>query len=36
LRLLELAVAKEDPEPKVLACYGLLVQLRTAGGAVSE
>jgi transposase len=26
LRLQELAVAKEDPEPKALACYGLLVR----------
>lgn len=26
LRLVELAVAKEDPDPKAVACYGLLVR----------
>jgi hypothetical protein len=26
LRLVEQAVAKDDPEPKALACYGLLVR----------
>jgi hypothetical protein len=36
LRLQELAMAKEDPEPKALACYGLLVRLRTPEGPVSE
>jgi hypothetical protein len=33
MRLLERSVAKEDPDPKALACYGLLVRL---GGAESE
>ena len=28
LRLVEQPVAKEDPDPKALACYGLLVRLR--------
>ena len=33
LRLVEQAVAKEDPDPKALACYGLLVRwARPAGG----
>jgi transposase len=36
LRLQELAVAKDDPEPKALACYGLLVRLRSPEGQVSE
>jgi transposase len=33
LRLVEQAVAKDDPDPKALACYGLLVR---PGGAVAE
>lgn len=28
LRLVEQSVAKDDPEPRALACYGLLVRLR--------
>jgi hypothetical protein len=31
-----LAVAKEDREPKALACYGLLVRLRSPEDEVSE
>lgn len=33
LRLVEQAVAKDDPDPKALACYGLLVR---AGGDAPE
>lgn len=36
LRLQELALAKEDAEPKALACYGLLVRLRSAEDQASE
>jgi transposase len=33
LRLVELSMEKEDPDPKAVACYGLLVRgLVTAGG----
>jgi transposase len=33
LRLVEQAVAKDDPDPKALACYGLLVRwMEPAGG----
>ena len=31
LHLVEQAVAKDDPDPKALACYGLLVRWATAG-----
>jgi len=31
LRLVEQAVAQDDPDPKALACYGLLVRWATAG-----
>jgi transposase len=31
LRLVEQSVAKDDPDPKALACYGLLVHLRDEG-----
>lgn len=27
LRIVEQSVAKEDPDPKAMACYGLLVRL---------
>ncbi len=33
LRLVAQAVAKDDPDPKALACYGLLVRCWTAGPA---
>jgi transposase len=33
LRLVEQAVAKDDPDPKALACYGLLVRWWDAGPA---
>jgi transposase len=36
LRLLERSVAKEDPDPKALACYGLLVRLGEAASAHNE
>ena len=36
LRLAELALPKADQEPKALACYGLLVRLRSPEGEVSE
>lgn len=36
LRLQELALAKEDAEPKALACYGLLVRLRSSEDTVHE
>lgn len=36
LRLSALALAKEDAEPKALACYGLLVRLRAPEGEVRE
>jgi len=32
LRLVEQAVAKDDPDPKALACYGLLVRGAAAAG----
>src|SRR5262245_16399476 len=36
LRLIEQTVAAADPDPKALACYGLLVQERTAQGVSPE
>jgi hypothetical protein len=36
MRLVEPSVAKEDPDPKALACYGLLVRLGGAASAASE
>lgn len=36
MRLVEQAVAKEDEDPKALACYGLLVKLREADGSASD
>jgi transposase len=36
LRLVEQAVAKDDPDPKALACYGLLVREATAAGGWGE
>jgi len=33
LRLVEQTVAKDDPDPKALACYGLLVRWWTDGPA---
>jgi hypothetical protein len=36
MRLLERRVAKEDPDPKALACYGLLVRLGEVESAKSE
>jgi transposase len=36
MRLMERSVAKEDPDPKALACYGLLVRLGGAESAQSE
>ena len=36
LRLVEQPVARGDPDPKALACYGLLVRLRDAGEAPRE
>jgi hypothetical protein len=36
LRLVERAVAKDDPDPKALACYGLLVRLAQPGGGWQE
>jgi transposase InsO family protein len=32
-RLVEQAVAKDDPDPKALACYGLYLRASAAGGA---
>nr|CAA9285487.1 hypothetical protein AVDCRST_MAG63-3920 [uncultured Armatimonadetes bacterium] len=36
LRLVEQAVAKGDPDPKALACYGLLLRSATEGGGWRE
>jgi transposase len=36
LRLVERAVAKDDPDPKALACYGLLVRWATPDGDWQE
>jgi transposase len=36
LRLVEQAVAKDDPDPKALACYGLLLRTATADGEWHE
>ena len=36
LRLVEQAVAKEDPDPKALACYGLPLRSATADGGGRE
>ncbi len=36
LRLVEQAIPKEDPDPKALACYGLLVHLDSCPGPPSE
>jgi hypothetical protein len=36
LRLVERAVAKDDPDPKALACYGLLVRSVQPDGAWQE
>src|SRR5215470_14764112 len=36
LRLVEQAVAKDDPDPKALACYGLLVRWAQAEGGWHE
>jgi len=36
LRLVEQAVAKDDPDPKALACYGLLVRGVTPDGRRAE
>jgi len=36
LRLVEQVVAKNDPDPKALACYGLLVRERGLDGGWSE
>jgi transposase len=36
LRLVEQAVAKNDPDPKALACYGLLVRGAAPDGSRSE
>lgn len=36
MRLLERSVAKDDPDPKALACYGLLVRLRGDKSPASE
>ena len=36
LRLVEQTVAKEDPDPKALACYGLLVRRPARGEASGE
>jgi DDE superfamily endonuclease len=33
LRLVEQAVAKDDPDPRALACYGLLLRAPRSGGA---
>lgn len=36
LRLIEQTCAKHDPDPKALACYGVLVRLRQPGAAATE
>jgi hypothetical protein len=36
LRLVEPSVAKTDPDPKALACYGLLVRWADAAGTRQE
>ena len=36
LRLIEQTVAKDDPDPKALACYGLLLRSATADGGWQE
>jgi transposase len=36
LRLVEQTVAHDDPEPKALACYGLLVRSQDATGVAAE
>jgi transposase len=36
VRLIEQAVAKDDPDPKALACYGLLVRTVTSDGRWTE
>ena len=36
LRLVEQPVAKADPNPKALACYGLLVRLQEPDGSMEE
>jgi transposase len=36
LRLVERAVAQDDPDPKALACYGLLVRSSTSAGRWQE
>ena len=36
LRLLEQTCAKDDPDAKALACYGVLVRLRQPGAAATE
>jgi hypothetical protein len=36
LRLVERAVARDDPDPKALACYGLLVRRAQPGGDWQE
>ena len=36
MRLVEQTVAKDDPDPKALACYGLLVRERPAAGSWTE
>ena len=36
MRLVEQTVPSADPDPKALACYGLLVQERTAQGVSQE
>src|SRR5439155_214075 len=36
LRLVEQAVAKDDPDPKALACYGLLARWAQPGGGWQE
>ena len=33
---MEQAVAKDDPDPKALACYGLLLRAATADGGWQE
>ena len=36
LRLVEQSVAKKDPDPKAVACYGLLVESRHSDGRPQE
>lgn len=36
LQLVQQPVAKEDPDPKALACYGLLVRLQAPDGSIVE